>query len=352
MTKHWNLEFNFLKRIIRLIIAIWQYGIIHAYIDYQAARAYEASYRSELAAIAKSPKLSAKNRRKAQATCILSSVSPVEAITICVCIPCLCGTLEDLGDLVDTLESLHGQGYGIVVCVDGPSQFIHDIICVATRLADVTILMNDKRSGAAFSRNRCLDYICQHFPSATRIVMLDAGIIVKQRWHNFLQQELSGAKYDQTLISGNTLSMPHRTDSLVKYLLDRYHDNACILNPRFINGKVLYAPTCNVILPRSAFHVRFLQDQFPDAGFEDVEYCIRLRNIYKLKLIYLEQLVAYHRFHNYLLDDLRNRFSRYGRNHVKFLQVYPHYDFIFRNTRSTSQAQAQGIRQQIIEIDD
>jgi hypothetical protein len=196
----------------------------------------------------------------------------------------------------------------------------------------ITILQVSMQSGAAFARNRCLDFIEGKFLSIKTCCMLDAGVIVTSDWIEFIAFNA----VPETILCGITksASLFSKSQKWLSKAMDDYYDQTGVLNPRVDckDKKILYAPSCNLIIPKKALSIRFLQDIFTDAGFEDVEYCIRCQQIYGISIVLESSLKTYHHFRSLSLQNLRSRYERYGRNHRKFCALYPCYEELFSNS--------------------
>jgi hypothetical protein len=161
--------------------------------------------------------------------------------------------------------------------------------------------------------------------------MLDAGVFVSKNWFDVLVMLPIDGIY-----AGVTSASPHRPDHWLSLQLKTFYDQTGLLNPRINkrNHKLLYAPTCNLVIPSSIFTIRFLDRVFPDAGFEDVEYCIRLQKFYGKRIELIRNLNIFHTFRETSIDQFSSQFIRYGRNHSRFNRIYPGYDHEFNQSEN------------------
>lgn len=145
--------------------------------------------------------------------------------------------------------------------------------------------------------------------------MIDAGITVNSDCFIVLSS-LNG----QGICCGLTLSAESKISSWLSRSINSYYDKAGVLNARVLadSQEILYAPTCNLVIPKRALSIRFLDAIFTDAGFEDVEYCLRCKMILETPITFHRALKVQHHFRTYSLEDFERRYRRYGRNHVKF----------------------------------
>ena len=250
---------------------------------------------------------------------------------IVVIIPCLCNTLESLDDLARTLDSLlmHGPLLSIILCVDGPSIYQSDITILCHRFSiTLTLLILSKHRGAAFARNQCLDQAQAFHPRVTKIAMIDSGIIITPAW----AMALNEVDVRDQVVCGITSAVHSDTDSWLTRSFNYYYEQSGVLNPRGSGQKlykILYAPTCNLVICKKVFSVRFLHDVFTDAGFEDVEYSMRVQMIHGIPIALRRDMAVCHHFRTCSFQDFWTRFKRYGRNHAKFQLLFPHYHRLF-----------------------
>eukprot|EP00842_Homolaphlyctis_polyrhiza_P004975 jgi/Hompol1/5479/HPOL_000918-RA len=314
---------------MRFITNLVKHGPIHAWIDVQAVIAYDSGMRIpppdpwqtiDLPTVIElHPACDNEPRR-------LDADFPAAVI-----MPCLCATLEDLEDLAASIASISKYQLNVFVCIDGPSPYQPDIVTLLKGKA--TVLFSSIRRGAAFARNRCLERVATDCPNVKRVCMLDSGMTITTEWWQSLcgiiaadpdstKSNQSSPQHRNVIYSGLTLASRYdstgrtTTPTFLSSAYQSYLETAGVLNARKLQNtqNIVFAPTCNLIIPASALQIKFVEDYFPDAGFEDVEYSIRCHKIYKLPIRFLPDLKAYHRFRAYTIADIERRFKRYGRN--------------------------------------
>ncbi|KAK9845930.1 hypothetical protein WJX81_006218 [Elliptochloris bilobata] len=114
-----------------------------------------------------------------------------------------------------------------------------------------------------------------------------------------------------------------------------YHDVCGTLNGRRLaDASLLYGCTCNLsITPASISRLEF-DSGFPDAAFEDVEFCVRARKM-GVSLTYCESAVVRHHYENGV-GGLFRQFRRYGSFERQMCLKHPEYLNWLRASREIS----------------
>lgn len=122
---------------------------------------------------------------------------------------------------------------------------------------------------------------------------------------------------DDDLLGGVTQSLNQATT------VDLFHDVFGTLNGRMLPDKtLLYAPTCNMGIRMCSVDVGF-RSVFPEAAFEDIDFCIQARKSGATLKPVNDALVL----HDYdsSLPGLFRQFARYGRSCHRMLKMHPYY---------------------------
>lgn len=166
--------------------------------------------------------------------------------------------------------------------------------------ADTTVLVTlPVNRGPAAARNCGIATAKQH--GANIICFCDADCQPQPGWLATMEQ---AQQKTPGIICGKTLShAPHTAVGL-------YHEVFGTLNGRMLkDGSVLYGCTCNLSI--SVANVELLFDtSFPNAAFEDVEFCIRAKK-QSIDLTYCPMAVVRHHYRAGLVA-LFQQFERYG----------------------------------------
>ncbi|RKO94411.1 hypothetical protein BDK51DRAFT_28540 [Blyttiomyces helicus] len=219
---------------------------------------------------------------------------------VSVVIPELCSTLQTLEDLARTLESLEPFGDRLkVIVVDDGSYYSREMRAMVSRFCDregrlVTLPVTQ---GAAGARNAGLALV-----DTTSVAFLDCGVEVNTMWVDALCEFGDDLKPSTTRRGGSDFRMslssrgfPIRAGVTVPAgdtIFDRFHLRMGTLMPRCIGSKILYALTCNMVM--ETYHARsaMFNEEYPSAGFEDVEFCLRSSIAYGVEIVVDERMLT------------------------------------------------------------
>ncbi len=102
-----------------------------------------------------------------------------------------------------------------------------------------------------------------------------------------------------------------------------FHDISGTLNGRKLeeDGSILYGCTCNLSIDMATVPLYF-DTKFPDAAFEDVEFCVRARKM-GIPMRVNRNAIVYHNYQGGI-GGLFRQFRRYGRNEdlVRFASCF------------------------------
>jgi hypothetical protein len=298
------------------VIDIFTFGIWYGYLHYCAVRGFEKGVR-----LTQTQMLPLHEKR------VKTIIGKFEQSEIAIVIPLSCTNMEQLQDFCITIDSLKPYPGNIVVCVDGPSPYLHDIITLST---EFTCLISVRQRGSAFAMNRCIEHIQEFMIRVDRICLLDVGVTVDSKWW----ETVSGFNGLDYIVTGPTTSSCRRNAPTIAEKIQDFYNKFGLLNPR-INKEtreIMYGHSSNLVIPKAAFHVRFLEDHFPDAGYEDIEYCIRLQTIHGFRIAFCKELKNVHLFREKTVQDMEKRFYRYGRNFARLKQVIREFEKDVTNT--------------------
>lgn len=308
----------------------------------------------------------------------------INATNVTIIIPALCDSLQTLEDFSSTLQRLQQQlreaeGEGAhpvvrVVVVDDGSIYHRDIRNISTRYGVSSVLRAGECQGAAAARNAGLSHAMKNAaifgnPNTSLYVFLDVGMEISPTWRTTLFQ-ISPNK--EALIAGITFPSDVRNlrsrKTPLEEIIDLYHLTNGTLLPRLLydrdaedivfeklleertirssrskekdspdssslssgdtkcrQSRVLYAPSCNLVVPGAIARYLSFSEEFTSAGFEDVELCLRLSMAYGIPTKIKEGLECCHPFHERDLDAFCKRFERYGCYSTLLLPRFPNY---------------------------
>lgn len=197
----------------------------------------------------------------------------------------------------------------------------------------ISVIRLEKNHGPAYGRNVGIllgkklevDYIC----------FIDSDCEATKNWietHISFQLQFKD-KY--LIVGGQTVP---KGDTI----LDTYHRISGTLNGRKIrtqqNPKIsglLYAPTCNMSLNSKVIKTHSFRNIFPNPAFEDVEFCVNLRNANCKQIppvvLYCGEAIVVHNFRTEkkhfitLCKLLSKQFFRYGSSQVIMLELHKQY---------------------------
>jgi len=176
-----------------------------------------------------------------------------------------------LRKLVSLVENDPGIDHVIIVDDCSPLKYdLHPYV----KIGREQIKLRSNR-GPAHARNIGIERSFEL--GATNLFFTDHDCELMPGWgmafENFLANNPYSIAGGITLSAGNTI-------------LDRYHNINGTLNGRLVIGKdeLLYAPSCNLAM-RACVSMDFRFDEsFPNAAGEDVDFCLRARNMYNIGL--------------------------------------------------------------------
>ena len=146
------------------------------------------------------------------------------------------------------------------------------------------------------------------------ILFLDADCIADKNWASVMMRRL---QKDSIAVGGITKAIRKDTVSL-------YHDLFGTLNGRSIcksKNELLYAPTCNFGIHLQC-GIKF-DEQFPDSAYEDIDFCIKLRQ--SKKTIDFEPCAIIHHDFDSTVIGFCNQFRKYGMSEWILLENHPDY---------------------------
>lgn len=161
-------------------------------------------------------------------------------------------------------------GINRVVVIDDCSPRRFDLV------SSTEVIRLGRNRGPAHARNvgikRALEL------GATHILMTDHDCIPTPGW---------ASSFRSFLMRSNFAVASGITKSAGSTLLDRYHELNGTLNGRWLlphREELLYAPTCNFAIRAEVAHEFRFDEQFPTAAGEDVDFCLRLREKFRIGL--------------------------------------------------------------------
>ena len=118
-----------------------------------------------------------------------------------------------------------------------------------------------------------------------------------------------------------------KTAGLNNDIISRYHDHMGTLNGRKIEKGLLYGPSCNMSISGEILKNFRFNESFPNASFEDVEFCVRL---IKNDIVpqYIDEAVIFHDYDNTIMGFYK-QFKRYGKSHPLMLRIHPEYHSLY-----------------------
>lgn len=154
MTHFITSPLGFIQELFLFSYQIIFLGIKYAFLDLIARRAYRQGMQQgsiDLKAINCKPGSNVKSNLIFKSSKFSNSF-PIIAVLI----PCICNSLETLEDLIMTLRSLslsrYNSGSVIIICIDGPSLYLDDII----RLCKNSILNKYYPTSITSPERRCI----------------------------------------------------------------------------------------------------------------------------------------------------------------------------------------------------
>lgn len=244
---------------------------------------------------------------------------------ISVIIPIYINNVHDIIQLKDLIDSICKNISTLITIVnDGSPLYILDnIINLSKKYENITLLSIYPNSGPAKARNIGLDYAYKNNIETICFTDLDC-LLTKDYIKNVIESDINNA-----LLCGITYSYGDT-------IFDKFHDFYGTLNCRlFFNYKVLYAPTCNLAIKGKELikKLRF-DDDFKNAAFEDVEFCLRTRFNEKIDIIHIKNMIMLHNF-NYKKNIFLNmisfckKFIKYAKNEQLLINKFKSYPFLY-----------------------
>ncbi|KAL9652333.1 hypothetical protein ABK040_011990 [Willaertia magna] len=120
------------------------------------------------------------------------------------------------------------------------------------------------------------------------------------------------------------------TVSLGNTYVDMYHNYLGTLNGRKFKqlNTLVYGPTCNLSFSSELLDKLQFDNSFPNASFEDIDFCVTAFEVYEIKTIFAEKAVVRHDFnvspYNFIENTLNQfkQFKRYGGSEFKMLEKH------------------------------
>lgn len=243
-------------------------------------------------------------------------VTEVKSVAgVAVVVPSLVLDIKHLTKLRRTIGCIQAQSLSpaFVFVVDDGSPLPIESQLSKRDLQGVTILRSERNQGPAAARNKGLQAARE--AGIKYVCFTDADCLPKPNWLQSLVQHFEEHP-DDDLLGGITQSLDGST------YVDLFHDVFGTLNGRVLPDKtLLYAPTCNMGIRMRSVTGNF-STAFPDAAFEDIDFCIKARKS-GATLRHVEARVL----HDYdsSIGGLFKQFARYGRSQHVMLRNHPYY---------------------------
>ncbi|KAK9832721.1 hypothetical protein WJX81_003688 [Elliptochloris bilobata] len=233
---------------------------------------------------------------------------------LAVIIPVYAHTLQDVLLLNGALQQL-AQQQGCqpthIVLVDDASPLALDITYAGS--GQLIMLRLGANSGPAVARNTGLAWVTAR--GAGVVCFMDADCIPGPGWLSAMAAAQASAP---GIVCGRTFACRPNT------AVGLYHDVCGTLNGRQLaDGSLLYGCTCNMSLSTVALKGLVFDASFPNAAFEDVEFCVRARKN-NVPLTYCAGAVIQHAFAPGAVG-LYNQFFRYGMFERHMCAKHPEY---------------------------
>lgn len=248
------------------------------------------------------------------------------ASKIAVVLPCLCTTARDLNNLRRVLSCIRKQTlnpcYTFLVDDGSPTPAAEQL--TEAEREGIILLRHDVNCGPATARNTGLraaretdvEYVC----------FTDVDCLPKESWVESIVEHFERNSKDD-IISGFTASI--RQTSIV----ETFHDCFGTLNgPRLPDQTLLYGPTCNLAVRLKTVFVEF-DPRFPEAAFEDVDFCVQARNAGAM--VRLAPSVIVQHDYDASLVGVARQFARYGRGYGRMNQIHPSFPSMHLKSRLT-----------------
>lgn len=249
---------------------------------------------------------------------------------IAVVVPVFCAHSHDQTHLMAALDALSRQTRQpdyLVLVDDGSPLCIPSIISGAR----VLVIRLDINSGPAVARNAGI--AAARKLSAHLIAFLDADCIPEPNWLGCMER---AQHRHPGIVAGRTMSTrPHSYVGL-------YHDVCGTLNGRQLEtGLLLYGCTCNLSIDLKRNQMIF-DDSFPQAAFEDVEFCVRASKS-GVHLCYDADAVVRHHYDTTAVGLFR-QFARYGQFETTMCRLHPDYLTLLYASNEISSLSAAGLK--------
>ncbi|KAG9293891.1 hypothetical protein G9A89_019229 [Geosiphon pyriformis] len=202
-------------------------------------------------------------------------------VTVAVIVPTLLNTEKDMSQLKRLLESLAWQSRvpNIVIVVDDGSKLIYKESEIRPDGYDLSIevLRLKINMGPAAARNRGVRLATKYNPLL--VMFTDHDCIPESDW---IQVGINAFCQSKQTFGNENFILSGQTRSYENTWFDFYHNIFGTLNGRYLphdNNSLLYGTTCNLAIPFClALRVPFEED-FKNAGFEDIDLCVRARKM-------------------------------------------------------------------------
>lgn len=191
-------------------------------------------------------------------------------------------------------------GVNRIVVVDDCSPHRFDLVSSSAELIRL-----GRNSGPARARNAGIERALKL--GATHILMTDHDCIPTSGW---------ASSFGQFLTGGDFAAASGITKSVGTTLLDRYHELNGTLNGRWLlphREELLYAPTCNFAIRADVAQEFRFDERFPGAAGEDVDFCLRLRDKFRIGLC-RDAVVL----HDFGYTSTARGFTRFVRTFMKY----------------------------------
>ena len=232
-----------------------------------------------------------------------------------VVIPVLIANEVHLSNLRRALTCLANQSTppAAVYVVDDGSSVPLESQLTPSEKEGLTIIRSDDNEGPAAARNRGLqaardagvDFVC----------FTDSDCLPEVTWVENIVANFE-AHPDVDIFGGITSAAGEK-------VVDLYHDAYGTLNGRTLSdGTLLYVPTCNMAIRLRTIQIS-LNPDFPEAAYEDVDFCFAARDA-GAKIMLARDVRVSHAF-DASIGGIGRQFNRYGRTFPLMVKLHPNF---------------------------
>lgn len=241
-----------------------------------------------------------------------------------VAIPCLCANRHGVDTLRKALAAIRGQTLKpryLFVVDDGSPIPITDRLTPAEQEA-ITFIRHESNCSPAVARNTGLR--AARSKDVEFLCFTDTDCRPSASWLESILKHFRLHPEDD-IISGVTTSIDHST------IVEVFHDCFGTLNgPTLPDETLLYGPTCNLGIRLSTITFEF-DSSFPEASYEDVDFCIRARDLGALLHLVPEAVV--HHDYDLSLFGVWRQFAKYGRGYTLMKRIHPTFSSLCLNAK-------------------